>query len=95
VDTPTTNHNILDIFTTNRPSLVTKCVTLPGISDHEAVSVLSHVTARTQPPVSRKIYLWSKTIFPSIKVKIQQFSANFLSHYMPDHPVNALWNDFK
>ena len=42
--------HILDIFATNQPSLVTECTTIPGISDHEAVVVLSHVTAITQPP---------------------------------------------
>ena len=37
VDIPTRQNNILDIFATNRPSLVTKCGIIPGISDHESV----------------------------------------------------------
>ena len=34
VDTPPRQNNILDIFATNRPSLVIKCGTVSGISDH-------------------------------------------------------------
>ena len=39
VDSPTRNQSILDIFCANRPSLVSCCQILPGISDHEAVLV--------------------------------------------------------
>ena len=95
VDSPTRNHNILDLFATNRPSLVTECITIPGISDHEAVSVLSYVKARTQSPATRKIYLWHKANFHPIKEKIQQFSSILLSHHSLDFPVNTLWSDFK
>ena len=34
---PTRRNNILDIFFTNRPSLIRKCHTLPGISDYEVI----------------------------------------------------------
>ena len=34
---PTRLNNTLDIFATNRPDLVEKCVPIPGISDHEAI----------------------------------------------------------
>ena len=39
VDAPTRNNNILDLFATNRPSLVTSLKVLPGISDHELICV--------------------------------------------------------
>jgi len=39
VSTPFRNQNILDIFLTNRPSTVTSCEVIPGISDHEIVSI--------------------------------------------------------
>ena len=39
VDCPTRDSNILDIFATNRPSLIADCKVIPGISDHEAVYV--------------------------------------------------------
>ena len=37
VQSPTRGENILDIFVTNRPSLVNHCDTITGISDHEAI----------------------------------------------------------
>jgi len=88
VDSPTRNHNILDLFATNQPSLVTECITIPGISDHEAVSVLSYVKDRTQSPATRKIYLlWHKANFHPIKEKIQRFSSNLLLHHSLDFPL--------
>ena len=39
VNTPTKGSNILDIFVTNRPTLVGTCDTIDGISDHQAVLV--------------------------------------------------------
>ena len=34
---PTRNDNTLDIFATNRPSLVNKCFPISGIGDHDGV----------------------------------------------------------
>ena len=34
---PTRESNTLDIFATNRPTLINKCISVPGISDHDAV----------------------------------------------------------
>ena len=36
-DFPTRDKNILDVFLTNRPSLIQICKPLPGVSDHEIV----------------------------------------------------------
>ena len=41
VDFPTRGQNTLDIFLTNRPSMISSCLPIPGISDHEAVLVHS------------------------------------------------------
>ena len=60
VNFPTRKENTLDIFTTNRPSLVIKCTPIPGISDHEAIVVVSDISAKVQQSVSRKIFLWQK-----------------------------------
>ena len=77
VYSPTRNENILDIFTSNHPSLVSECNTIPGISDHEAVLVLSYISAKTQQPFSRKIFQWHKANFTHIKELIQRFRADF------------------
>ena len=41
VNSPTIGSNILDIFMTNRPSLIESCTVIDGISDHEAVYLQS------------------------------------------------------
>ena len=79
VDFPTRN-NILDVFATNQPSLVTECITIPGISNHEAVIVLSNVTARTQSSATTEDIFMTKGKF-SIK-KNSTFSANPLPCYI-------------
>ena len=45
INTPTRGRNILDVFFTNRPSLVVSCDVLSGISDHEIVCILSKISA--------------------------------------------------
>ena len=87
----------MDIFATNWPSLVTKCTVIPGISDHEAVLIVSDISAKIKPPGTRtrKIFLWRKANFDSIKETIQQFSDSLLVKYRSDQPVSILWNNFK
>jgi len=50
VDFPTRYNNILDIFATNRPNLVNKCIPLPGISDHDIVFTEYNLKAAYVPP---------------------------------------------
>ena len=58
VDFPTRTDNTLGIFCTNRPSLIDRCVSLPGISDHYIVLVaLDSVLLARKKPVRRKTYL--------------------------------------
>ena len=43
---PTRKENTLDIFATNQPPLVTKYTPIPGISNHEAIVVVSGISAK-------------------------------------------------
>jgi hypothetical protein len=45
--------NTLDLFFTNRPSLVNKCLPLPGLSDHDVVLVDTNITPARH---SRRIF---------------------------------------
>jgi hypothetical protein len=60
---PTRKEHTLDLFLTNRHSLVNRCKPLPGIGDHDIVYIDSdiHVTAKINKPVKRKIFIWKKT----------------------------------
>ena len=60
VDIPTRGDNILDIFLTNRPTLVNKCEVVPGISDHDMVLVDSNVIVTRNKPVKREVRLLKK-----------------------------------
>ena len=59
VDFPTRDNNVLDVFLTNRPSLIQSCKPLTGVSDHEIVWVDSDVSVKYQRPIKRKIWLLS------------------------------------
>lgn len=60
VDFPTRHNATLDLFLTNRPTLVDKCSPVPGIADHDIVQIAASVSARRSKPVARKIFLWNK-----------------------------------
>ena len=95
VDTPTRQNNILDIFATNRPSLVTKCGIIPDISDHESVYVeakLKTVMVHSSP---RQVLLWNKTDFQYINDLMLQYAPDFISVNSVDTPVEQLWSTFK
>ena len=55
VVTPTRGDNILDIFMTNRPSLVSQCISQPGLGDHDIVKIKSSVKPRRVVKPPRKI----------------------------------------
>ncbi|KAK3107772.1 hypothetical protein FSP39_021936 [Pinctada imbricata] len=60
VDFPTRRGAILDLFITNRPSLINKIRPLPGVSDHEVLFIDTNVEVKHQRPPKRKIYLWNR-----------------------------------
>ena len=60
VTKPTRNNNILDLFITNRPTLLNRFEIIPGISDHGIVYVDTNIVPHRQRPTKRKIYLWKK-----------------------------------
>jgi hypothetical protein len=92
VNFPTRLDNTLDLFLTNRPSLVSKCSPLPGVSDHEMVLSISDVRAKRQKPVRRKILLWKKADMSQIKSRLQEFATSFLASNTADTPVNTMWS---
>ena len=94
VTTPTRGSNILDIFVTNRPSLVETCDTIDGISDHEAVLVVSSVLANLSHPSKRLIYLWAQADFNAIRGNMQSLCEDFLNKFSTLTPVDVLWDEF-
>lgn len=94
VDFPTRRFNTLDIFVTNRPSLIESCESVGGISDHEVIITKSSILAQLCPSVGRRIYLWSKADFIHIRQFIESLCEDFVATYPSTTPVNILWNKF-
>ena len=94
VDFPTRGPNILDIFITNRSSLVEECNVVDGISDHEAIIVTSSVIAQLSHPPKRSIYLWTQADFSLVRHKAQSLCEEYIITYTSSTPVDILWNSF-
>ena len=94
VNSPTRGSNILDVFMTNRPSLIESCTVIDGISDHEAVLTKSLIQAESCPTTRRHIYLWSKANFNYIRQSIQSLCEEFVSSFVVTTPVSISWNRF-
>jgi len=83
---------MLDLFFTNRPSLIELRTILSEFSDHEIVYVSSHILASNYV---RKILQWDKANFNHIIEIILDFSATFMNQFNSETPVNTLWDKFK
>ena len=94
VDFPTRLDNTLDIFATNRPTLVTRCKPFPGIGDHDIVLVDSQTIAPRLKPVKRLIHLWKRADVNALNQDVASFTSNFLSTYSTATPVELLWEEF-
>jgi hypothetical protein len=95
-DFPTRNEAFLDLLLTNRPSLVNKCVPLPGLSDHDTIIHANcDVAARKQKPTKRKIFLWSKADTTALNDGTRSFSDSFTSKHDASSDVEDMWNEFK
>ena len=84
----------MDIFCTNRPSLIKQCLPLPGIGDHDAVAIES-TTVVQRKPLKRTVYLWSRANLADIKQTATELCNDFLNRNSTHNPVASLWNNFK
>ncbi|XP_063969561.1 uncharacterized protein LOC135157548 [Lytechinus pictus] len=95
VDFPTRGQSILDVFLTNRPSLIRKCIPLPGISDHDMVLTVADIRAKIQRPIKRKVYLWKKANMDTIREAMASFAESYLAQTSLDTPVESQWTEIK
>ena len=70
-------------------------MSIPGISDHEAVYILSNITAKVHMTIPRKIILWNRANFTLIEEIISNFKNEFQLSYDPSTPVSILSDKFK
>ena len=90
VNFPTRNNNTLDVVLTNRPSLVKQCVGMPGLSDHDIVFVETSSRALRHMPAHRKILVWKHANFDDIRLKISNWTRDFISSNTTFTPVENL-----
>ena len=92
---PTRGSNTLDLFITNRPTLVTRSKAVPGVGDHDIVFVEVHSRALRKKLPSRKIHLWNKLDFDTARPLVSQLSGRILDTHTEDTDVETLWDSFK
>jgi hypothetical protein len=95
VDFNTRGNNILDLFLSNRPSLIQRSELLPGISDHECILTISDIKARFQRPLKREIHLWDKGNLDQMKIDVKQFASSFVETHTTNTPIEDLWKTLK
>jgi hypothetical protein len=95
VNFPTRGTNILDLFTTNRPSLVNRCQPLPGLGDHDIVFIDSDITAKRTKQTQRKIYLWKKANLKEISTAALDFQKEIADKYSVTDSIQQMWTDIK
>ena len=93
VNFPTRNDNTLDLFLTNRPSLINRCIAIPGVSDHDGVFIESSVSAKRGKPVRRKIYIWKRADLDHLKTACLDFQHRFMETYSITSSVQDMWHD--
>ncbi|XP_072038658.1 uncharacterized protein [Amphiura filiformis] len=97
VTEPTRKGNILDLFLTSHPSLVSRSIVTPGISDHDGIPLID---METKPSVEkqkkRKIYLYKKIDLEGLKQEIKTLCENITDMAnTTSSSVEDLWNTFK
>ena len=91
----TRQSSTLDLFFTNRPSLVDKCSPAPGLAGHDIVEIITTASARRNKPVSRKIYLWKKADMEALKTGCTEISKHFCDTFSESSSITDMWNFIK
>jgi hypothetical protein len=91
VDFPTRSDATLDIFLTNRPTLINKGEPLPGISDHEVVFIDSSLKARRNRPPKRKVHIWKRADTPGLIAGVEDLNIKFHSKFSHSSDIESMW----
>ena len=86
---PTRGENTLDIFLTNRPSLIEKCKPVPGVSDHDIVFVKASTTTEDTPMEA------CRYCKHEARNDVLSFSNKLTSRCTTGTDVNTVRNSFK
>ena len=93
VTEPTRQDNVLDLFLTTNPTLINKVNCSPGLGDHDIVSAEAMLKPTLQKQKPRKVLLFGKADWPTLKAKMKLYQESFLSDHL-GKTVEELWTDF-
>ncbi len=93
MDKPTQGKNILDLFITNTPTLISHTEVMPGISDHDMVYCDTSLKAKISNKPKRKIYLYKLGDRDGLRSEIKTFADEF--DKMDHEDVNGMWTALK
>ncbi|XP_072021618.1 uncharacterized protein [Amphiura filiformis] len=92
---PTRINNILDIFLTNNQTLVEDSAVIPGISDHDAIPIITiNIKPKLIKQNPRKIFLWNKANTEALKADLRDFSAGLSTRDISQSSVENLYCEF-
>ena len=93
VSEPTRQENILDLFLTTNPTLISNIHCSPGLGDHDIVCAKASLKPTQQKQKPRKVWLFNKADLPTFKAKLKHFQQSFLANHL-GKTVDELWTDF-
>ena len=94
---PTKLDSLLDLFFTNKPSLVSSLDNIPGIftaDEHEALVADTTLRAQTVKSVPRKIQQWGKAVWSKIRSDTQAFATRFCDG-AGDWSMDKQWDEIE
>ena len=92
---PTRNDNILDLFITSHPTLVTKTCTAPRLGDHDTLIIDLNTTPHIQKKPPRTVYSYHKANWDGITKDLQKFQELYFDRIPSNHTVEDNWNYIK
>ena len=85
--------NMLGLFITNRPSLVNRWNSIPGIADHDMVFVESPKRTPRNKPTPRKIHLWKRAYTDQMKKELNTFASLFTTTFDIPSSIEEMLKD--
>ena len=86
VSFPTRIDNTLDVFLTNRPSLISRCEPIPVVD--------TNIMPRRQRYVQRKVYSWNRLNNDGLHRSLEGMADDVQRMLEQGSPVNDMWHCF-
>ena len=84
----------MDLFITNNDFMVKSVQIIPGLSDHDIVQAEIDIKPIINQQKSRKVPLYEKADWDSLKEHMYAFSLNFVNSSEITDDVDMLWKNF-